>query len=592
MKIERSTGASSFTRSSIPSKAYGSQASLQLSSASATAYLWFSLSGIPDNAIITSATLTVRQNGAWPSVNRTLTLRAVKTWTYAKLRNSAKPAAFGAAATVQRAGATASRTPWSFDVTALVQAMLLPGQSRGYFSIASSEATIRQVFGFKAPSSRPTLSVTYEVATPAPTGLAPTGGAVSIRNPPVSWQPVAGQTQSRLQVSTEEDFSAIVYDSQLQANTLPQWDLAATAYQLPLDGSWVYVRAAVVGPAGLSDWGPAAEVRYVPLVTVAVTDPPAIALDSSPTIAWDVAGGVQRSYRARITQGGADRWSSGFVTSDAEATTPAAGVDRVGATGAAVVEVVDDVVRVLAPGAPVVATGTKPFTYQPGAGDGEVTDLEVTTGINTPWAPITWRRSEIPDEWGIERDGALIARFDGLDVEPDTHGIYRHVDYAASPFTRHRYRVLPITNRQIPADGPVADVVPAVRGLWLCDPATGEDLVLLGRDEPEPSFNDPVSTSSPLDVAEDYVRQGAPRLPTWALAGTLQTALGRDVEDSHALLTRWREDPRLLRVSFGALNFPAICHSVQINTVRAGVSESTKRWSVKLVAVQQRERTP
>jgi hypothetical protein len=95
---------------------------------------------------------------------------------------------------------------------------------------------------------------------------------------------------------------------------------------------------------------------------------------------------------------------------------------------------------------------------------------------NAPWVDLVWQRPAMPDGWIVVRDGEWI--YDthtagDLNVSGTT---YTFRDWTAAPNREHVYRVAPIENGVNGRGGPTDTVVPEIKGIWLGDPDTGDEV--------------------------------------------------------------------------------------------------------------------
>lgn len=585
-------GASTYTLAAKPNGNQGNPAQVAHATAAvAPSWWWWSLAGIPADAVISEAPFTVRQSADYPAPGGTRTVTALRcaAWKTSTLTHNHQPALRTESASASRTTASPKGTAWVLDLADLVQAAL--GHGALYFRLVSNSATVRYLRGVSAATLRPELVVVYDTVTPPPSGLSPDGAAVSSRTPAISWTPWPGQLGYRVQVSADPTFATVDYDSTLLTSPESSHPLAGSGYQLPADGTHVYVRALRNGPLGLSGWSPVAETWYSPLPAIVLTNPVAVVPDGTPPITWDVTFGAQAIYRALITQDGNRLWDSKPQKDPAaRAVAPTSGVTRLGSTATARVEVTDDELRVAVPGAPVTAVATVDFTVTDTDSVNPVTDLTIETDLAAPWATADWSWPVLPDEWALiaTATNTIVDRFPGTDAAIGGTRYQRRF-YKAPPNWQTTYRMAPVSNGAIAAGGNESTITPTVKGLCLVDPATGEEVRILGRDEPEGSYPSLVETSSPLDLGYDVVRELSLRGWTGDLTGYLADAYGVSPEDAYRQLLAFKSDGRPLRLAWSLVNIPVVLHSVSPTPVRAGVSVDSKRFNVKAVAVQQGE---
>jgi hypothetical protein len=192
---------------------------------------------------------------------------------------------------------------------------------------------------------------------------------------------------------------------------------------------------------------------------------------------------------------------------------------------------------------------------------------------NAPWVDLVWQRPAMPDGWIVVRDGEWI--YDthtagDLNVSGTT---YTFRDWTAAPNREHVYRVAPIENGVNGRGGPTDTVVPEIKGIWLGDPDTGDEVMLFGPDNPEPEYGEEVDTFAGIGATTTIDVVTALRGWEGTVTGLLTDALERTAVDDIDTLYRFKGDPTLgLRLAWADVNIPVTIRNVQPTPQRGGTT--------------------
>lgn len=462
------------------------------------AYMSFSRP-FPLGVTIISAKLRVYNDATWAgTVNLTATRIAAK-WSVGKVNYSNRPGVTGAGVVVTKTGAVAS-TLWEFDITAMMQAVSNGGSWYGVRLTADGTALKRLHSAQSGQSTlRPVLDITWSDAPQAPTVLHPSANnVVPLAKPLLSFDftDLSGdQTMmsAQVQLNATDVWTAPSFDSGEVVTSVPQVDLAATAYAGLASGASIYWRVRVRDGAGIwSTWSGSTQFTYKPRGTVTITSPAAspsnIVQESSPPFSWTFSG-VQRAFQVLVYNVAVPNkpiWDSGKITSTALAVTPPDGtiVDPT-ITYNIAVRVYDDQTREQNNGIPVYAESTRTFTLTFDAATATVTGLTAVPDAVLPTVHLQWSRSATPDQWSIMRDGVEVAKVDGP-VLLVTGTTYAYDDVSATARDQHTWSVAAVVNSKTSASNPTANATLNIYAPWLMRPDRSDAVVFLNPDyDPE-----------------------------------------------------------------------------------------------------------
>lgn len=304
--------------------------------------------------------------------------------------NSRPVVSIGAARTVTKTGVVADRTEWRVNVADWLQSVSDGGAWYG-FKVQTQEAVARYIYSEIHPLSayRPRLEVTWSDAPNTPNGLAPSGGrAVGIAKPVLraAYVDVSGVTTLQavqVQINATDVWTAPTFDSGRVLTSVPELDLAATAYAGLADGATTFWRVRFQDASGLwSPWSLATTFKRDNKGTLVVDSPPVgtpKVEDATPPILWTFTGETQAFYQVWIehTENGVlvTDWTSTKVqTAVDDVTVPAGKITDPGVTYKLTVRVWDGKQRETTPGDPIYSEVVRYFTFVPGATAG-------TTGL-------------------------------------------------------------------------------------------------------------------------------------------------------------------------------------------------------------------
>jgi hypothetical protein len=190
-----------------------------------------------------------------------------------------------------------------------------------------------------------------------------------------------------------------------------------------------------------------------------------------------------------------------------------------------------------------------------------------------PWVDLVWQRSAMPDGWVVVRDGERIydtSVAGDLNVSGTT---YTFRDWTAAPNREHVYRVAPVENGATGRGGPTDTVVPEIKGVWLGDPDTGDEVMLFGTDDPEPEYGEEVDTFTGIGATSSIDVVTGMRGWEGPITGLLMDALDRVAVDDLDTMYRWKGDRTLeLRLAWADVNVPGTIGNVQLPPRRVGTT--------------------
>lgn len=553
------------------------------------------LSKIPRNAVITNAYVQVHMAAA---IAGTFTLRLYTKPTALSSRPTwANFGAVGPQVSTQTRGSLGNGAVWKLDVTATIQAMVRGTQPNNAFRLESTSGTGMKIRGTGASGGRPALYVTYVVPPVTPSGLHPSGSAVSTSRPTLMFDAAQDITKLQVQVDPAGNGTSPAFDSGEVPTTGGLLDLSDPAYDAggthpfpPLAvGETRLWRVRQANTSGWSPWSGWTVLSRIAVGALVITQPPGdpdpdgdgvmipVPIeDNTPPVTWTYTttdGAVQTAWRGRLYD------DAGEVIADSGRTlgsdtdwTPNKGLTRNGQLGVIEVEVWDNTDRVATPGDPVSVIASKPVILQ---ADPTVDPVESLTGRVGSWVPdvtLTATRATIPDQLALVRDGAEVARWAGVDIFTDVDGVPTATvtDPASTMNTEHVWQLIPIVNGKKAAGGPTFTGVPRCLGIWLAeadayfptaaDPDAPRDLtrrvVLWGGEGQEQTQPETAIVHQPLPATLSGAGTAAPvvrrRLlrsaPQGSLTGTViyvgEGAPAEQVpspEHVEALLREWTE---------------------------------------------------
>jgi hypothetical protein len=461
-------------------------------------YLYFSRP-FPLGATIISAKIKMN-SAAMTTGTHIITLQRLNVgWSASKVTWNTRPTSLiSGTKGVTKTGVLADLVEWEWDVADWMQTISGGGVNHGV-QITGSESVERLLYSDNAPETgyRPRLEITWSDAPSTPTGLSPSGGrAVGLAKPVVraTYLDVSGSTSLQaiqVQINATDSWGAPSFDSGTVLTSVPELDLATTAYAGLADAATTFWRARLQDAAGLwSAWSAAVTFKRDDKGALSVSNPPSgtpKVEDTTPPIIWTFTGETQSAYQIQITHlaNGVQilDWDSGKVTSAATSVTvPAGKITEVGATFTVAVRIWDAKQREATPGDTTYVELTRTFTFTPGATTG-TTGLTAVADAVRPKVVLTWQRTSAPDAFNILRNGKVIDAGllpASLFVSGTT---YTYTDYSPSPGRALTYSVQGVVGGIASATNATAVVTVTAVGIWLRDPTSGIDLYLGGADD-------------------------------------------------------------------------------------------------------------
>lgn len=472
-----------------PSTYYGRPSSMPLRGGAGTgravAVFRPDLSKVPRNAVITDAYVDIRLAAA-ASGTRTMNLQTKPTALPSRPTWGNYGALGPQVATLTR-GSLANGSQFKLPVTATIQAMVKGTQPNNGFRLEITNTTAIKIRGTAATGGRPALVVTYVVLPVAPTGLTPSGSAISSARPTLMFAAAADITKLQIQVDPTGNGTAPQFNTGEVATTGGLLDLSDPAWAAfpPLaEGETRLWRVRQSNTAGWSPWSGWTTVSRIATGVLDITQPPGdpdpeddgilvpVPIDDgTPPVTWVYTppdGATQTAWRGRLLDAANNVIAdSGRTLGPDTEWTPNKGLTRNGQEGVVEIEVWDDTDRVATPGDPVSVIASKPVIL---TGSGTVAPVDTLVGRVGSWVPdvtLTATRAAVPDYLALVRDGEEIARWAGLDIFDGTTATI--VDPAATMNVEHTWQLVPIVNGKKSIGGPTFTSVPRCLGIWLAE---------------------------------------------------------------------------------------------------------------------------
>lgn len=455
-----------------PSANFSSTTKLYLSStgASNTRYAWIYFGRpFPLDATILSAKLRIYSGGTGWSGSVTMTAkRATEKWSVNRVNYNNRPGVTGTGASLTKSGAT-DPTLWEFDVTTMMQTVADGGVWYGV-RIETNTTETKWIYSANGRDEyRPTLEVTWSDRPEAPEDLRPDGGrATSLQKPTLRFDftDVSGDTDLdavNVQINSTDVWTSPTFDSGWVTTSVPELDLADTAYAGLSVGSTVFWRVRVRDGAGLvSGWSDSATFKRTSKSSLTLSNPAAspnnVVEDVTPPILWSFSG-TQVHYQLIVTDPLAPSkwiWTSGKVTStDQSVTLPKGVLTDTGATYRLMVRVWDNVAREYTPGDTAYVEVVRDFTYRYDATVDPVTSLTGAPWSNRPFIDLEWNRAVgAPDSFTITRDGRLVES-GILPEDVLVSGVhYKFTDREARPRRDRTWKVMAVVNGKTSDNNP------------------------------------------------------------------------------------------------------------------------------------------
>jgi hypothetical protein len=536
-----------------PTRRYGALAYMNISD-SARMLARPSLAGIPSNAVVSSATLTLRNRGLWSGTRTLSVARALTGWSTATTWRTIPTSLTGAVSQTQT---NASYGTWTFNVTSHVQAWVSgAAKQHGFVVFSSAPHSGRGVlYGSPSATHGPVLTIEYLIPAQQPDELLPSGGTVSTDKPVLGFNVGEDTLAIQVQIDPAGDEVAPDWDSGEVPATAGLLDLAETTYPGLADAASTMWRARAKNALGWSAWSDWADFSRSAKAALTINTPAATTEDSSPVVTWTFAG-VQDAWRVLLyNERGRKVYDSGWTPGTETEVAP--GVN-VGAEGRVVVQVQDDVDRAATTDDPEYVQAAQSFVVAPSGTPSPLSDLTASQDGVTPGVVLTGHRAEIPDEVVIYQGDTEVARLPGVDVFNGTTMVYE--DWTARMNVETTYTVRAVVNGQWSNVGPSATITPTCSGIWLLNTEDQTRAVLWGQEEGEQTQPEVAVVHQPITSADGEVEVIRRRLLRYPRQGTVAGVVV-DTPDvpasmSETNLRAWAEEDAgtLYRLVLGDLN--------------------------------------
>lgn len=544
---------------------YGALAAIPLKTATGIAFQMLAraaLSGIPSNAVISSAVLNLWQGNAG-SGSVPLTVKAATSPWSTSTTYEKRPSTTSTNQGTQTRTSPVANSQWAIDLTALVQSWVSGTVVNNGLVISTTSATAGSIRGQSATQFHPVLVITYSIAPLVPTALHPTGSSVSVSKPTLTFQVPADTVSVQVQVDPAANGVSPGFDSGELAANGGLVDLSTTAYAGLSSGSSTQFRARAKNGLGWGAWSAWVSFSRTSWLTLTPTSPGAVSEDPSP-VAQATYGGTITAWQVLLKN------ALGVVVEDSgwtpDSTLSYGTTKSVGGSGTVVYRIRDDVARVATPGDPDYLEATQAFTVTPSGTPTAFTALSPAQDYPKPWVHLTGTRAAIPDEVAIYRDGNLIARIAGADCFSGT--TFTYYDRTVPMGTQATYTVRAIVNGAFSNASPAASITPSCDGIWLTDPATGAEAALWGADEQDQDQPELAVEHTPISGDGRVVRRRLARFrPQGSLDLDLVDVLGILATTSETNLNAWADQDagHVYRLVLGNQNHPVILGNIVLS---------------------------
>lgn len=444
----------------------------------------------------------------------------------------------GVAGTVYESTVTVpARGRVEIDVTPWLQQAIASGVNYG-LRITTTSTAKKIVRGQGASSGAPVMEWDYSLIPAAPTGLAPSGGAVSIAKPTLTW--LSEGTAWQVQIDETGDGVADWTSAWIASRAL---DLATTAYAGIALGASISWQVRAQGAGGNGPWSPWMPLSRVAKGTVTITSPAAVVADGSPPVTATFSGTVESWYAEIRTALGITLASSGVQQGAPIEWTPPTGLSAPG-SGSVLVAVRDDVDRVATTGDPIEAIAESAFSFEPTGAVAPVRDLHITTRLGEPWQRLRAERPEgIPDLVRLWRDDVIVAEHEGVEVFTGTR--MELIDWTAPMGVSAAWVVECLVNGESSVGNLMARNRPSCVGVWIGEPITGESVALWGDDQQEMSGGDIMVTHQTLTAGTSgrarTIHRRVARVPRSGRLSldVIDASVGPSADEVLAVLERW-----------------------------------------------------
>lgn len=567
-----------------PSTNYADSKQLLLQTGVATAFLHFNRP-FPLGATIVSATLRLYAKGSW-GISPTLSVRRVTDrWAVSKINDSNRPTVSPVVATKTQSSA-ADGDEWAFNVAAALQDVSNGAVWFG-FRIETDNANAKYLYSSDAVDFQPILEVTYSEAPQAPTTLSPSGSrAVSIAKPVLTFDftDTSGSTDLQsvqVQVDAGGNFTTPAFDSGTVATTVPELDLATTAYAGLSAGVETRWRVRVQDAAGLwSPWSDVERWRRDLKGTLTITSPAASpnnkVAEWTPPLSWTLTGETQKAWRLLLVLDDDPTvevhdtgWTQGTATSY---TLPKAVIED-DEFYRMVLRIRDSKDREHTDGDPVYTEATRTFQFAEDPTPNPVTGLTAGTLLPRPWVQLDWSRSTMPDSFSVVEVVDGKNKVYDSDLDPTALLVsgtsYRYVVKDSRPNRSHTWKVQAVVNGKASASNPTVTKKTDIRGLWLVDRDRDIEVYLAspGRDLGEWAMAEDSAVLAPLGSERSVVVTQGLRGYENAVRGMLMdNEAGKTLEQWEDALLRIRSRPgQILTLSAGDESIRGVAYNISIS---------------------------
>lgn len=568
--------------STKPSTNFDQGPRLHLESGAAFAFLWFNRP-FPLGVTVVNATLRVYAIGSW-GISPTLTVKKVtEHWGINRINWNNRPTVGSAVATKTQSSA-ADGDEWAFDVTSALQGVANGAVWFG-FRIETTSGARKHLYSANAVDYQPVLEVTYSEAPQAPTTMSPSGSrAVSIAKPVLTFDftDTSGSTDLlavQVQVDPSGAFASPAFDSGTVLTTLPELDLADTAYTGLTAGTETRWRCRVQDAAGLwSPWSDVERFRRDNKGTLTITSPAAppdnYVAEWTPPLSWTLTGETQRAWRLRIVLDDDPTvevhdtgWNQGTDTSY----TLPKGIIEDDESYRMVLRIRDTKDREHTDGDPIYTEATRTFSFAEDPTPNPVTGLTATILLPRPWVQLDWDRATMPDSFSVVEVVDGRNRVYESDLDPTDLLVsgtsYRYVVKDSRPGRVHTWKVQAVVNGKT-SGGPTVTKRTEIRGVWLIDHDRDIEVYLAspGRDVGEWTMGEDSAVFYPLGSQRAVVVTQGLRGYEPTVKGTLVGAAGRTMDQWEANLLRLRAKPgQVLTLSLGDDSIRGVARNISIS---------------------------
>lgn len=491
-----------------------------------------------------------------------------------------RPTTFaGATSSVQTAGPLSGNHMFELDVTADLAAVASGATFYGYIVTTTAPFTM-QLYGANNSKLQPELEVTYTQPPSKPRDLSPALGRVVGKAKPYvtfSYYDTSGSEKLsavRVQTNPTNNFTAPAWDSGTVVTAEAGLDLNATSYPGTAANATTWYRVQVRSTSGeWSSWSDPTSFVYRVKPTVTLNAPGATFSDPTPPISWTYTsptGSAQTRWRAALYADAGGKWvvvdhSGERVGADTSWTPTKAtswqannplGVHRV------VVDVWDGYNREETPGDRSFASASRNTTFAPTTTVEPPANLTVTNAYPRPDAVLKFTRSEMPDFFAVYRDGKLIERVPGADLQT-TGTNYEYRDFP--PRGNHTWAVRAVRNNQTSNAATVSAAID-FKGTWLFDP-DGSAVCIQDDREHSMSMPEESAVHEPLGSDRVVIITQALRGYEGTIEGLITDLKGQAETAAtwRANLLRFKSEPTTVRtLVVEDQAFPVVTRNVQL----------------------------